>query len=230
MTDSDGDGFGSDDPISDDISEGTDCGDDDPDVYVGVLERCNDHDDDCDGKKDKPTHSDMPIWYKDHDDDGFGDENDFEYKCTTPKDHVEIIGDCDDDDKDIHPNADEICDSKDNDCDNQIDEIGSVDGDPYYLDSDGDNFGDPEHSILSCSNESGYVENNEDCDDSTNSIHPDADEYCNTIDDNCNESIDEAGSIDGMIFYMDDDEDGFGDPNSLTRLCSPLEEFCRGQL
>ena len=37
----------------------------------------------------------------------------------------------------------------------------------------------------------GYVENDDDCDDQNSSINPDADEYCDDIDNNCDGNIDE---------------------------------------
>jgi alpha-tubulin suppressor-like RCC1 family protein len=42
----------------------------------------------------------------------------------------------------------------------------------YYLDSDGDGFGDPEQEISSCSPVAGYVTNGDDCDDSSEFARP----------------------------------------------------------
>ena len=49
-------------------------------------------------------------------------------------------GDCDDTDGTVFPNAPEICDGADNNCDGNIDEGFSFDD--YYVDADGDGFGD----------------------------------------------------------------------------------------
>ena len=61
----------------------------------------------------------------------------------------------------------------------------------YYADNDNDGFGNMLFSVEACDQPDGYVENALDCNDDNNSIHPDATEICNTIDDNCNFIIDE---------------------------------------
>ena len=48
-----------------------------------------------------------------------------------------------------------------------------------------------------------------DCDDSNAAVHPDADERCNAIDDNCDAEIDND-PIDGVTWIADEDGDGFG--------------------
>ena len=48
--------------------------------------------------------------------------------------------DCDDSDASAYPGADEVCDEVDNNCDGSIDE-NPIDGEAFYLDTDGDGYG-----------------------------------------------------------------------------------------
>jgi hypothetical protein len=57
-----------------------------------------------------------------------------------------------------------------------------------------------------------------DCNDEDSLIHPDADEKCDDVDHNCDGSI-QSGAIDPNTYYKDEDQDGFGDPNSSTEAC-----------
>ncbi len=97
--------------------------------------------------------------------------------------------DCDDQNEDINPAAPELCDEIDNNCNDLIDE-GLVR--TYWPDLDGDGFGDPLSPIQSCEELEGYINNNQDCDDSNAEINPFAEELCDEIDNNCNYGIDEG--------------------------------------
>ncbi|HWL93178.1 MAG TPA: choice-of-anchor D domain-containing protein [Phycisphaerae bacterium] len=56
----------------------------------------------------------------------------------------------------------------------------------WYDDDDGDGFGDPNDEEEVCNQPSGHVDNNNDCDDTRQSVHPDATEICgNGLDDDC---------------------------------------------
>ena len=55
-----------------------------------------------------------------------------------------------------HPGAEEVCDDLDNDCDGDTDEDAS-DAATWYLDADGDGYGDADVSVADCDLPSGYV-------------------------------------------------------------------------
>ena len=62
----------------------------------------------------------------------------------------------------------------------------------------------------------------EDCDDSNSEINPLAEETCDEIDNNCNGDIDEGVAI---TFYIDVDEDGFGDDSDTIEACEQPEGY-----
>ena len=113
--------------------------------------------------------------------------------CTQPSAFVADSSDCDDNDPNINPIASEICDGIDNNCDGLID-----DDDPnvtgqiiWYPDNDGDGFGDPKSSQLSCTQPSGFVADSSDCNDNDSNINPIASEICDGMDNNCDGLVDD---------------------------------------
>lgn len=118
--------------------------------------------DDCDDQDPAVT---QPLWFVDADADGFGDASvPKEVACVARVGLVLIDGDCDDDDGASHPGADERCNAKDDDCDGLIDDE-PVDVQRWYVDGDGDGFGDPIGALESCDPILGLVDNGDDCDD-----------------------------------------------------------------
>ncbi|HCI57517.1 MAG TPA: hypothetical protein DFH96_01950 [Bacteroidetes bacterium] len=89
----------------------------------------------------------------------------------------------------------------------------------FYLDADGDSYGDATNSIQDCAAPSGYVSNSTDCNDANNAIHPGATELCNGIDDDCNGLVDD--NIVNSTYYADADGDGFGNPLVDSSACAP---------
>ena len=95
-----------------------DCDDTNAQVYSGAEEICDGLDNDCDGFVDEDAGS---IFYQDSDGDGFGGSTTIQ-SCEQPSGYVAQGGDCDDSDATINPNAVEVCDGIDNNCDGVVDE------------------------------------------------------------------------------------------------------------
>ena len=64
-----------------------------------------------------------------------------------------------------------------------------------------------------------YVDNPDDCDDNLIDVHPQSDEICDSIDINCDGYIDENSAIDAPNWYLDADEDGFGNDAMMLLRC-----------
>ncbi|MBI2343876.1 MAG: hypothetical protein HYV02_06065 [Deltaproteobacteria bacterium] len=64
-------------------------------------------------------------------------------------------------------------------------------GKTFYMDADGDTYGDPISTIVACEKPQGYVEENTDCNDGNPLMRPGAKEVCDTIDNNCVGGADE---------------------------------------
>ena len=161
--DVDGDG------TADSSCGGTDCNDNDASVYPGATETCNGVDDNCNGTvDDNPV--DPSTFYADTDGDSYGNLSSPTTACTLPAGYVVDSTDCKDEDATIHPGATETCNGVDDNCDGQIDEGLSLN--TYYQDADGDTYGNPNQTLISCTQPDGYVTDNRDCDDTNPEVNP----------------------------------------------------------
>ncbi|MBX2798403.1 MAG: right-handed parallel beta-helix repeat-containing protein [Myxococcales bacterium] len=111
-----------------------------------------------------------PVWYADLDGDGFGDDATARRASVAPPGHTGQGGDCDDADAAVHPGAPEVCnDGVDDDCDGLADDadadVDPMGMQPWYVDADGDRYGDPLVSLEACAALEGYVAAGLDCDD-----------------------------------------------------------------
>ncbi len=144
---------------------------------------------DCDDR-DASVGQDL-AWF-DFDGDGYGDD-DLPAPCEPGA--VPLSGDCDDDDPDVNPDALEVCDGIDNDCENGADQ--DVDEGPiWYPDFDADGQGadgDDVATIMQCDQPGSHVDVQGDCDDTSASVFTGANEICgNGIDENCSGIADEG--------------------------------------
>ena len=207
LFDLDGDGFYADE----------DCDDQNININPGTDEVCDGIDNNCNGSVDEGV---TQVFYLDSDGDGFGDGNETMEACEIPSGYAPNGNDCDDSASEVFPSAEEICDEIDNDCNDEVDDgVGDI----YYQDSDRDGYGDPNAQIQSCTEPPSSSTNNLDCNDQDEEISPDALEYCDEVDNNCDGTIDEEGAIDGELYYQDRDGDSFGDPVLVSTLCEPIE-------
>ncbi len=71
----------------------------------------------------------------------------------------------------------------------------------------------------------GFSPNQGDCDDGNPNIHPGASEFCNLIDDDCDGSVDEDDAEDASSWFLDSDNDGFGNPQQSTLACAQPDGY-----
>ena len=188
-----------------------DCDDDDASRAPGLAETCDGLDNNCDDEVDEGLGS---VWYADADADGFGDDNNNTTACEAPLGTTAQGGDCDDGDATVYPEAAERCEGIDNDCDGAIDEDVKT---SWFKDADDDGHGDAASPLESCDPPAGYASSSDDCDDTRAEVSPSGAEICDSLDNNCDGSIDEGVTT---SFYLDADSDGYGDPSGTTAACS----------
>ena len=211
------------------LADASDCDDANNRVFPGAVERCNDLDDNCDGRIDDADPlvdlSTGGVFFADTDGDTYGAA--LVRACDQPAGTVLDSRDCDDSRADVNPAAAEVCNGIDDDCDASVDDadasLALSSATWFYGDGDGDGFGALAAGLQRCVQPSGTVLNSADCDDSAAAVNPSAVEVCNGIDDDCDRAADDADpSLDLATagrWYTDADGDRYGAASALLRRC-----------
>ncbi len=130
--------------------------------------------------------------------------------------YSEHDGDCNDNNSAVSPGLSEKCDSLDNDCDGGVDNVIA----PFwYLDADGDGYGDDATALATCSPTTGAVAVGTDCNDNDVAVSIVASEICDGQDNDCDGDVDEASAINADDWYVDGDGDGFGVDDGAVAAC-----------
>jgi microsomal dipeptidase-like Zn-dependent dipeptidase len=211
---------------------GIDCNDSNASIHPGVAELyCDGLDNDCNGIVDDVLYP--TPYYRDLDGDGYGNPAVTSNSCLLLNGYVSNNTDCNDYPKSggygINPGVPEICiNAVDDNCNGTIDEINV-----YYMDTDGDGYGNSNFQITACSWPAGYVANNTDCDDARAAIHPFALEICDGIDNDCDGMMDEGFDIDGdgwTICRLDCNEDNSAVHPEAVEVCDGRDNNCNGSV
>lgn len=210
VPDADGDG------AADIACGGDDCDDSDPLRFAGAVEVCDpdDRDEDCD-----PT-----TVGTDEDGDGASPAS----CCNAVESGLRCGTDCDDSNPLINPDAIEVCNGIDEDCDGSLDEDVPH---SVFPDDDGDGFGRTRDGIAACRlpEGGGFSFRGGDCDDDNAALNPANTEICNDIDDDCDAAVDEGCPCEPGDARICGPLSSDGTPEELG-VCHSGDQVCRERI
>jgi hypothetical protein len=195
----------------------SDCDDVQKDVFPGATEICDGADQNCDDQIDEGA---LLTWFMDEDGDGHAGEAIIAEACEAPDGHYAEVTDCDDTDASLSPDAVEICDGADQNCDGEADEGALT---TFYEDVDGDGFGDSASRVNACEAPTGYVVDGGDCSVADAAVFPGAaeiwydgvDQDCDGRDDDQDQdgvpAVTDCDDLDATVGACDEEEDSGGD-------------------
>ncbi|MBK9646705.1 MAG: FG-GAP repeat protein [Deltaproteobacteria bacterium] len=204
----------------------SDCDDLRDDVFPGAMEICDGADQNCDDQIDEGA---LLTWFMDEDGDGHAGEAIIAEACEAPDGHYAEVTDCDDTDATLSPDAEEICDGADQNCDGEADEGAFT---AFYEDVDGDGFGDSAVRIDACEVPTGYVVDGGDCSSADAAVFPGAaeiwydgvDQDCDGRDDDQDQDgvpvVTDCDDLDATVGACDAPEDSGGGSDGKRALCA----------
>lgn len=212
------------------------CDDTDALRNPGQVEVCDgERDEDCDGLLDDADDDVLspPVWYRDADADGYGNDALVISMCQAPIGFSGVGGDCDDADPWRSPGRAEVCDPEDldEDCSGVADDA-DMGTDPasfasFARDSDGDGYGNAARTVTQCDAPPDYVTDATDCDDTDAARSPGTAETCDGADNDCDSLVDDddASLTGASSYFADVDGDGWGDATTAVSACSTPPNF-----
>ncbi len=209
---------------TDDDGDGTpdilDCAPLDKAVNPMAVETCNGKDDDCDSVVDEADAEGCQTFLLDSDSDGFGLKGVTKCLCEAAFPYTaQNVGDCNDQNGQVFPGANEVCNASDDNCDGAVDEGAAVGCQDAWLDGDQDGYGANAAECV-CSGTAGYATVPADSDDTNPKANP-----SRGADDDCDGLVDEVGADGCSTYFLDDDGDGFGKSTAQKCLCAAEDGF-----
>lgn len=205
-----------------------DCNDNNPSIHPGMQEDCSTpHDDNCDGNTNELDALNCTTYFFDADNDGYGMTGSTQCRCAPLGNYRATLGgDCDDNNFAVNPGRQETCSTLyDDNCDGDSNDLNALGCATFYFDGDQDGFGVTGNTQCRCVAQGSYTATvGEDCDDTNPAVRPGVQENCSTpYDDNCNGDTNELNALNCINYFMDADNDGFGNGAVPPECrCAPL--------